>query len=284
MATSGSSTAEPVEHLVVASEVTRRFHGAGGVRDMNLRVPRGRIVGLVGPSGSGKTTAVRLLLGIDRPDRGRIAVLDQEPTSFTRSHQRRIGYLPQHGALYSELSLRHNLQLMASLYGMPWRARFLPGSRARDARARVQHLIELLDLGDVQRTRLGDASGGEQRRLALAAAMVHEPDLLVLDEPTTGIDPVLRRRLWEHFAALRDEGTTLLITTQYVTEAVHCDLIAMLVDGRVMAFGDPDDLRRQAFGDQAPEEATFDDVFVRLVEDHRASLVDHRADEPGEVA
>lgn len=283
MVTSTSTTGTDDEDLVVASEVTRRFHGAGGVRDMNLRVPRGRIVGLVGPSGSGKTTAVRLLLGIDRPERGRIAVLDQEPTSFTRSDQRRIGYLPQHGALYSELSMRHNLQMMASLYGLPWRSRFLPWSRARVARRRIDDLIDLLDLGDVQGTRLEDASGGEQRRLALAAALVHEPDLLVLDEPTTGIDPVLRRRLWEHFTALRDEGTTLLITTQYVTEADHCDLIAMLVDGRIMAFGSPDDLRRQAFGEHVPDDATFDDVFVRLVEDHRASHAD-RADEPGEVA
>ncbi len=282
MGDSRSTTGTADEHLVVASEVTRRFHGAGGVRDMNLQVPPGRIVGLVGPSGSGKTTAVRLLLGIDRPERGRIAVLDREPTSFTRSDQRRIGYLPQHGALYSELSMRHNLQMMASLYGMPWRSRWLPGERARDARQRIQHLVDLLDLGDVQGTRLRDASGGEQRRLALAAAMVHEPALLVLDEPTTGIDPVLRRRLWEHFTALRDEGTTLLITTQYVTEAVHCDLIAMLVDGQIMAFGSPDDLRRQAFGEHVPDDATFDDVFVRLVEHHRASRAD-RVDEPGEV-
>lgn len=283
MAASGSPTGTADEQLVVASEVTRHFDGAGGVRDMNLQVPRGRIVGLVGPSGSGKTTAVRLLLGIDRPEYGRIAVLDQDPTSFTRGDQRRIGYLPQHGALYSELSMRHNLQMMASLYGMPWRSRFLPGARARSARQRIQQLIDLLDLGDVQGTRLRDASGGEQRRLALAAAMVHEPDLLVLDEPTTGIDPVLRRRLWDHFLALRDEGTTLLITTQYVTEAVHCDLIAMLVDGQIMAFGSPDDLRRQAFGEHVPDDTTFDDVFVRLVERHRKSRSE-RADDTGEVA
>lgn len=273
---------DSVEQLVDAYELTRRFGGAGGVRNMNLRVPRGRIVGLVGPSGSGKTTAVRLLLGIDRAQSGKVVVLGQDPTTFGRDEQRRIGYMPQHQALYTELSLRHNLHMMASLYGLPWRARALPGRRSAAARQRVEDLLDLLDLQHVKDTRLGDASGGEQRRLALAAALVHEPELLVLDEPTTGIDPVLRRRLWDHFGTLRDEGTTILVTTQYVGEATHCDQIAILVEGQVMAFGTPDELRRRAFGEGASEETSFDDVFVELVEAHRAD--DRRRDDDGEVA
>lgn len=282
MSRTGPATSSgTVPRLVDAYEVTRRFGGAGGVRDLNLRVSRGSIVGLVGPSGSGKTTVVRLLLGIDRPETGRIAVLGEEPTSFGRHEQHRIGYMPQHTALYAELTLRHNLQMMASLYGMPWRARIVPGRRSATARQRVTDLLEMLDLQDVQGTRLRDASGGEQRRVALAAAMVHEPELLVLDEPTTGIDPVLRRRLWDHFGALRDKGTTMLVTTQYVGEATHCDQIALLVEGRVMAFGTPDELRRRAFGDDVGAETSFDDVFVRLVEGHRASN-DRRTDD-GEV-
>lgn len=260
-----------LEQLVDAYQVTRRFGGAGGVRDLTLRVPRGRIVGLVGPSGSGKTTTVRLLLGIDRPQSGEIAVLGQEPADFGRDEQRRIGYMPQHTALYTDLSLRHNLQMMASLYGLPWRGR-----------KRVGDLLEMLDLQDVQRTRMGDTSGGEQRRLALAAALVHEPELLVLDEPTTGIDPVLRRRLWDHFGELRDAGTTMLVTTQYVTEATHCDQVALLVEGAIIALGSPEELHRRAFGDAADEDTSFDDVFVRLVEEHRASKR-HR-DDDGEVA
>lgn len=266
-----ATSSSTLEQFVDVHQVTRRFGGTGGVHDLTLRVPRGRIVGLVGPSGSGKTTTVRLLLGIDRPESGRIAVLGQDPASFGRDEQRRIGYMPQHTALYTELSLRHNLQMMASLYGLPWRGR-----------SRVEDLLQLLDLQDAQRTRMGDASGGEQRRLALAAALVHEPDLLVLDEPTTGIDPVLRRRLWEHFGALRDAGTTMLVTTQYVAEATHCDQIAILVEGGVMAIGTPDELRHRAFGDEADDDTSFDDVFVRLVERHRAS--NGRRDDDGEVA
>lgn len=277
-----ATRSDSVEKLVDAYEVTRRFGGAGGVRNLSLRVPRGRIVGLVGPSGSGKTTTVRLLLGIDRAETGKVVVLGHDPATFGRDEQRRIGYMPQHQALYPELSLRHNLHMMASLYGLPWRARVVPGGRSRAARQRVEDLLDLLDLQDVKDTRLRDASGGEQRRLALAAALVHEPELLVLDEPTTGIDPVLRRRLWEHFGTLRDDGTTMLVTTQYVAEATHCDQIAILVDGRIMAFGTPDELRRRAFGDDAGEEVPFDDVFVELVEDHRAHTA--QRDDDGEVA
>ena len=249
--------------------VTRQFDGAGGVRDLTLHVPRGRIVGLVGPSGSGKTTTVRLLLGIDRPDHGDIRVFAAAPHQHLRRDRRRIGYLPQHQALSGDLSVRHNLQMMASLYGLPLRSRFLPGSRRRAARERVEHLLELLDLQEVQRTRLGDTSGGEQRRLALATALVHEPDLLVLDEPTSGIDPVLRQRLWDHFTHLRDQGVTLLVTTQYVGEAAHCDLLVLLVDGQVIATDTPAALREQALGPDAPSDASFDDVFVALVERHR---------------
>lgn len=255
--------------LATATEVTRRFGGAGGVHGLTLHVPRGQVVGLVGPSGSGKTTAVRLLLGIDRPERGRVEVFDRDPTTFTRQDRRRIGYLPQHRALYGDLSIRHNLQMMASLQGMPSRGRWLPGRRRAAARNRVRELLALLDLEDVQRTRLRRSSGGEQRRLALAAALVHEPDLLVLDEPTSGVDPALRQRLWGHLADLRAGGTTMLVTTQYVSEAAHCDLIAMLVDGRPLAVATPEELRRRAFGDGGGQEASWDDVFIRLLEQHR---------------
>ena len=264
--TTTSSQTDLVAHV---EDVTRQFDGAGGVKDLTLPVPRGQIVGLVGPSGSGKTTAVRLLLGIDRPDQGSIRVFASPPHRHLRRDRRRIGYLPQHGALSGDLTLRHNLQLMASLYGLPMRLPSLPGTRHREARERIEHLLDLLDLRDVEGTKLRDASGGEQRRLALAAAMVHEPDLLVLDEPTTGIDPVLRQRLWKHFTRLRDEGVTLLVTTQYIGEAVHCDLLALLVDGRVIALDTPDALREQALGPDAAPDASFDDVFVALVERHR---------------
>lgn len=221
-------------------------HGSGrGVTDLDLDVPEGCIFGLVGPSGAGKTTAVRLVLGLLEPDAGEVTVLG---APARRADRQRLGYLPQLPVLWPDLTIRHNLNLVASLYGMPWRARFWPkGRRGKAARARIGEVLRLVDLEDVADTRLGAASGGEQRRLGLAAALVHRPDLLVLDEPTTGIDPVIRRALWARFRELRDEGRTLFVTTQYVTEAEHCDLVGLVVDGRVLHVDSPGSLRRLAF-------------------------------------
>lgn len=259
------------EHAVVAEGVQRAFDADNGIHDLDLRVPPGVVLGLIGPSGAGKTTAVRLLLGVDAPDAGRIEVLGKDPRTFRSRDRRRIGYLPQSTVLYPQLSLRHNLNFVASLYGMPWRARYWPKRRrGREARRRIDEILELVGLSESQSLRLADASGGEQRRLALAGALVHDPELLVLDEPTAGIDPLLRRGLWDEFARLRDEGHTLIVTTQYVDEAANCDLVAMLVDGRILRVDTPDGLRRAAFGnDPDATERTFDDVFVTLVEGHR---------------
>ena len=261
----------PDEHVVVADGVQRAFDDDHGVHDLDLRVPRGVVLGLIGPSGAGKTTAVRLLLGVDAPDAGRIQVLGKDPRTFRSRDRSRIGYLPQSTVLYPQLTLRHNLNFVASLYGMPWRARLWPKRRSgRAARRRIDEILDLVGLAESQHVRLADASGGEQRRLALAGALVHDPELLVLDEPTAGIDPLLRRGLWDEFARLRDSGRTLIVTTQYVDEAANCDLVAMLVDGRILRVDTPDGLRRAAFGnDPDAAERTFDDVFVALVEGHR---------------
>jgi ABC-2 type transport system ATP-binding protein len=253
--------------IVVLSEVRRTF-GDQGLHALDLQVPAGTIVALVGPSGSGKTTAVRILLGLDEPEDGSVFVFERRPTDFSRDDRRRIGYMPQSVALYQELSLRHNLDLMASLYGMPWRGRWIKSKRRRRARARVDDTLEFLGLTGQQRTKLADASGGEQRRLALAAAMVHEPSLLVLDEPTAGIDPMLRREIWSRLEQLRDEGVTVFVTTQYVEEATHCDFVTVLAEGEVLVTDTPRGLRQRAFGDEPPTDASFEDVFVELIRRH----------------
>nr|WP_274387678.1 ABC transporter ATP-binding protein [Salsipaludibacter albus] len=220
-----------------------------------MDVPRGCIFGLVGPSGSGKTTVVRLVLGLIRPQDGDLEVFGRTPADFGPDERVRIGFLPQESALDPDLSLRHNLNFMASLYGLSWRSRWIPGKKSRAARERVAAVLDLLDLTEHQDTRMRDASTGEQRRLAIAAAMVHDPELLVLDEPTAGIDPILREQLWAHFTSLRDEGRTLFVTTQYVTEADKCDLVGLVVDGEILRVDTPRRLRRDAFGGDLVEVA-----------------------------
>jgi ABC-2 type transport system ATP-binding protein len=232
---------------IAYQDVTQLYGPRQGLEGLSLRVPTGTIFGLVGPSGSGKTTMVRLALGTLEPQEGHVVTLGKEAATLGRSDRHRVGYLPQDPVLYPELSLRHNLNMMASIHGLAWRGRYWPkGRRGKRARQRVEDMLELVELRDRERTRMGKASGGEQRRLALASALIHGPELVVLDEPTAGIDPVLRERLWERFAELRDDGATLLVTTQYVSEAAHCDLVALLVDGGAAYVGTPDELRSAA--------------------------------------
>jgi ABC-2 type transport system ATP-binding protein len=237
-------------------DVSRRFGGAEVVRGLTFGVRRGTICGLLAPSGGGKTTTLRLIAGIYPPSSGTVRVLGSEPSRFGEDDRRRIGYMPQHFVLYPELTVRRNLQFMAGVYGLPRRGRS----------ERVNELITLVDLEDARDRSARRLSGGMQRRLQLAATLLHDPTLLIIDEPTAGIDPLLRARFWEHFRDLRDEGRTLVISTQYVTEAEHCDQIVLMRAGEVVAAGTPDELRARAFGPAAADRSrSFEDVFVRLM-------------------
>jgi ABC-2 type transport system ATP-binding protein len=217
--------------------VGKRFGDRWIVRDLDVEVRAGTILGMVGPSGCGKTTTVRLATGVYRPDDGEVTVLGSDPATRRTAERTAIGYLPQSPVLFDDLSLWENLNFHASLNGVPWRRR-----------QRLRSVLDLVDLDGEERKLVREASGGMRRRLALAATLVHDPPLLILDEPTAGIDPLLRRQIWEHFRALRDEGRTVVVTTQHVNEAAHCDVVVVLDEGRVVAVGTPEELRRRAFG------------------------------------
>lgn len=219
------------------SDLGRRFGDEIAITELDLSVPAGSIFGLIGPSGSGKTTAVRMITGALAPSSGTVEVFGRAPHAFGPRDRMRIGYMPQLSVLYPHLSLLENLRFTASIYGLsPWR------------RGRLHDALRRVELLEHRHKLLRDASGGMQRRLALAAALLHDPELVVLDEPTAGIDPVLRRSLWEHFTDLRDRGRTLLVTTQYVAEAEYCDRVALVSDGRLVALDTPEGLRREAVG------------------------------------
>jgi ABC-2 type transport system ATP-binding protein len=199
---------------------------------------------------------VRLLTGIEQPTEGEVHVLGTPPAAFGPDDRGRMGYMPQLSVLFPSLSLLENLNFTASLYGMPLRRR-----------GRLREALGLVELWDERHKRLKDASGGMQRRLALAAAVVHGPELLFLDEPTAGVDPVLRRKFWTRFGELRNEGRTLFVTTQYVSEAAYCDLVGVISAGRLIAFDTPDGLRRQAYGGDLLEVHTRDPIRSETVHD-----------------
>jgi len=228
----------PTDALVSLRNVTRRFDGLTAVDDLSLSVPAGRILGIIGPSGSGKTTAVRMATGTLEPTAGEIRVLGEVPSRFSRQAREQIAYMPQLFSLYQDLTAMENVSFVAGLYGVFWWRR---GTMVRRA-------LETVDLWPARRRLARDLSGGMQRRLELACALVHRPAVLFLDEPTAGIDPVLRQSIWSALRDLRDAGRTLLITTQYVADAEYCDRVALLAGGRLVGEGEPQALRRAAYG------------------------------------
>lgn len=223
--------------------LTKSFGDEEVLRGLDFEVGEGEIFGLVGPSGAGKSTLIRLLTGYLRPTKGEVRVFGRDPTSFGGFDRRSIGFMPQSFVLYDGLSVRQNLNFVAGLYGL----KFL------ERRRLVREALEFVELWDDRGKAATNISGGMQRRLQLAAALVHDPPLLFVDEPTANLDPILRRKFWEEFATLRDDGRTIFVTTQYVGEAEQCDRVALLSGGRIVALGTPEELRRRAFDGEVVE-------------------------------
>ena len=190
---------------------------------LDLRIAEGSIHGLLGPNGSGKTTCIRALCGLLRPTSGTVRLFGRP----ARASRAQLGYMPQQPALYEELTARENLEFFAH------------GLSVADPARRVRELLELIDLAARADDPVYGFSGGMRQRVSLACALVHAPPVLLLDEPTAGVDPLLRRRMWSTFATLRDRGTTLIVSTNQLDEALHCDRLAVLRDGRLLAQETP---------------------------------------------
>lgn len=227
-----------MQYAVTMERLTKRFGDDVAVDGITLAVAPGTIVGIIGPSGAGKTTLVRLMTGALTPSEGEVRVMGEDPLHFRRETRERIGYMPQSFALYPDLTTRENVDFVASLFGLLWWRR----------RRRTREVLQWVDLWDVRGRRAGRLSGGMQRRLELASALVHDPAIAFLDEPTAGIDPLLRATIWRELDRLREQGRTLLVTTQYVNEAEQCDAVLLIAEGRVIATGTPHELRRIAMG------------------------------------
>ncbi|MEK4060408.1 MULTISPECIES: ABC transporter ATP-binding protein [Paenibacillus] len=213
--------------VVSVNHVCRTFGSKEVLKDISLQVAKAETFGILGPSGSGKTTLVKLLTGIDEVTSGEVRVLGIPMPKLAMLQQ--IGYMAQSDALYTELSAKENLEFFAALYGLKG------GNRTR----RIRDVLELVNLQDHLRKRIDQYSGGMKRRLSLAIALLHEPPLLLLDEPTVGIDPVLRQSIWKELKALNRKGTTIVLTTHVMDEAEKCDRLAMIRDGELLAVNTP---------------------------------------------
>lgn len=250
--------------MITFSNVTMRFGRKTPLGDrrravldhVSLDVPAGRIVCLLGPSGCGKTTLVNLAMGILVPTEGAVRVMgERAPYPTARRH---IGFMPQDTALYEDITAEENLRFFGTLNGM-----------AKDELApAIDDMLAFTRLEADRRRLVGAFSGGMKRRLSLGVALLHEPDLLVLDEPTVGLDPEHRRRIWERFRELATGGATLLVTTHIMDEALRCDEVAMLREGRVIAHGTPAELLERTAA------ATLEDAFLALADTERKEARD----------
>jgi ABC-2 type transport system ATP-binding protein len=214
--------------------LTRRFGSLVAVDGVDLQVRRGEIFGCLGPNGSGKSTLMRMILGLLAPSAGSARVLEWEMPRQAERLRPSVGYMTQRFSLYEELSVRENLDFAAQVFGLP----------ARRRRERVAGAIEEAGLEPYERTRAAELSGGWKQRLALAVATVHEPELLILDEPTAGVDPQSRREFWENLFELASGGTSIFVSTHYMDEAVRCHRLCMLRAGERVAVGTPAALAR----------------------------------------
>ncbi len=219
---------------VEAQGLTLRFGHTLAVSALDLAIPRGSIYGFLGPNGSGKSSSIRMLTGLLKPTSGQARVLGETLPGGEEKLRRRIGYMTQKFSLYDNLSVQENLDFVARIYGVP---------RAQ-AKQRRDELISVYELSDQRKQMAGSMSGGQRQRLALAAATLHRPELLFLDEPTSAVDPENRREFWERLFDLCDGGTTILVSTHYMDEAEHCHQLAILDLGVKRADGSPQALMK----------------------------------------
>jgi pyoluteorin transport system ATP-binding protein len=246
------------EAVVQVRDLVRRFGAFMAVDHVSFEVRRGEIFGLLGPNGAGKTTTFRMLCGLLAATSGTLRVAGVDLRYARASARQRIGYVAQKFSLYGQLSVAENLNFFASAYN-------LRGLRRRE---RMNWALEQFELGPLADLPSGQLPGGYRQRLAMAAALLHEPETLFLDEPTSGVDPLARRDFWRRITALAEQGVTVIVTTHFMEEAEYCDRVVIMDAGRVLAQGTPAEVRRRAYreGELQP---TMEDAFIAIVEEAR---------------
>jgi ABC-2 type transport system ATP-binding protein len=221
------------EYAIVTKQLTKRFGMRLAVDHVDLRVRQGEVYGFLGPNGAGKSTTIRMLCGILDPTEGEGTVLGYDIRTDSEKIKEKIGYMSQRFSLYEDLTVQENLEFYASIYAVP----------KAEVKPRIKQMIRMADLVGREKDLAATLSGGWKQRLALGCCIVHTPQLIFLDEPTAGVDPVSRRNFWDLIYRLAEEGTTVMVTTHYMDEAEHCDTLGFIYKGRILVQGSPDEIK-----------------------------------------
>ena len=260
---------------IVADRMTKKFGDFTAAHDMNFSIPRGEIFGLLGPNGAGKSTTFKMLCGLLSPTEGNGSVAGYDLRHSRADARGALGYMAQKFSLYGELSVRQNLEFFAGIYGLS----------GQTAKRRIEAMIDTLELRPFLGSDAGGIPLGFKQRLALCCAVMHQPPVLFLDEPTSGVDPTTRREFWQHINGLVEKGVTVLVTTHFMEEAEYCDRIALIYRAETIAFGTPDDLKKEAAAMAGKEDAahfTMEDAFIAMIEN--ADIVRENSDPAKEAA
>src|SRR6266566_8399859 len=234
------------EPIVVVNQLVKQFGKLRAVDNLTMNIRAGETFGLIGPNGSGKTTLIRMMVGLILPTSGTIHIMNERMPSSKIAAQ--IGYMTQLSALYLDLTARENMQFFCNVYGL----------RGKEQKQRIMEMLERVELADRANDVVGKFSGGMKQRLSLACALVHHPTIALLDEPTVGVDPELRRSFWDYFAQLNKEGVTIIVSTHHLDEASRCTRLGLMRSGALLAQDDPQELLRQSGKDN------MEDAFLHF--------------------
>jgi ABC-2 type transport system ATP-binding protein len=250
-----ATATEKNEPVIKVEDLSRNFGEFQAVKSIGFHVERGEVFGLLGANGAGKSTTFRMLCGLLPASSGSLTVAGMNLRDAPASARSRIGYMSQRFSLYGTLSVLENLRFFSSAYGLSGKGR----------RARIEWAFERFDLHDIADTASNDLSLGYKQRLAMAAALLHEPDILFLDEPTSGVDPLARREFWQRINLLAEQGVTVLVTTHFMEEAEYCDRLVIMAEGSILAAGTPQAIKQTAAATGRPV-ATMEDAFIALIQ------------------
>ncbi|MEP9015322.1 ATP-binding cassette domain-containing protein [Enterobacter roggenkampii] len=246
----------PGETVIEAKSLTKKFGDFAATDNVNFAVKRGEIFGLLGPNGAGKSTTFKMMCGLLVPTSGKALVLDMDLKVSSGKARQHLGYMAQKFSLYGNLTVEQNLRFFSGVYGL----------RGRAQNEKIRRMSDAFGLTNIASHATDELPLGFKQRLALACSLMHEPDILFLDEPTSGVDPLTRREFWLHINSMVEKGVTVMVTTHFMDEAEYCDRIGLVYRGKLIAHGTPDDLKNQAADDAVPD-PTMEQAFITLIHD-----------------